>query len=104
MATIVIGGMTYSGSSVRIFNGQVTIDGVVQGAKVTGVVEIKVTEGVLGELACDAAVSCSEVQGSVSAGGSVSCGKVGGSVNAGGSVTCGDVGGGVRAGGSVTRH
>jgi hypothetical protein len=101
MATIIIDGTTFSGNSVRIINGRVTIDGVVQDTKSSGVVEIRVTEGVLGELKCDSAVFCGEVRGNVRAGGSVNCNNVGGSVNAGGSVNCDNVGGGVNAGGSV---
>jgi hypothetical protein len=103
MPTITIDGRTFSGRSVSIINGRLTIDGVVQDGSLSGVVEIKVTEGVLGELRTDASVSCGAVTGNVSAGGSVNCDGVGGSVTAGGSVNCGTVRGSVSAGGSV-RH
>jgi hypothetical protein len=101
MATIIIDGRTFSGRSVSIINSKVTIDGVVQDGSLSGVVEIRITEGVLQELNCDAAVNCGEVRGNVRAGGSVNCDNVGGSVNASGSVNCGNVGGGVNAGGSA---
>jgi hypothetical protein len=48
MATVRIDGRTFSGRSVSIINGRVTIDGVAQDGSLSGVVEIKVTEGVLG--------------------------------------------------------
>lgn len=101
MATIVINGHTFSGRSVSILNGQVTIDGVRQDGTLSGVVEIKVTEGVLGEMRTDASVSCGDINGSVSAGGSVNCENIGGNVTAGGSVNGGNVKGSVSAGGSV---
>lgn len=101
MASFTIGGRTYSGSSVTIIAGRVTVDGVVQDASLAGIVEIRVTEGILGELHTDASVSCGQVQGNVTAGGTVSCDDVGGCVAAGGSVSCGDVRGSVKAGGSV---
>lgn len=103
MATISIDGQIFSGNSVSVINGRVIIDGVSQDGALSGVVEIKVTEGVLGSLTTDASVSCDQVTGNISAGGSVHCGWVGGSVSAGGSVNCDAVGGFVSAGGSV-RH
>jgi hypothetical protein len=103
MSTVTINGRTYSGHSVSIINGQVTIDGVIQaGDKLSGVVELRVLEGVLGELRTDASVSAGRISGSVTAGGSVSCEDVGSNVSAGGSVSCGKVGGSVSAGGSVS--
>lgn len=103
MATIVIGGRTYRGNSVSITNGVVVIDGVRQDDSVSGVVEIRVIEGLLGSLSSDASVVCGEVRGDVNVGGSVTCRGVGGSVTAGGSVNCGDVQGSARAGGSIKR-
>jgi hypothetical protein len=103
MATVTINGHTYSGRSVIITNGRVIIDGVPQDGTLSGVVEIRVTQGVLGELSTDASVTCGQVLGNVSAGGSVRCDQISGSVTAGGSVNCGNVGGSVSAGGSV-RH
>lgn len=104
MNRITINGVTYAGAgSVSIINGVVTIDGKRQDGSVSGVVEIRVLEGTIGELRTDAAVNCGEVRGNVHAGGSVNCDGVGGSVNAGGSVNCDAVRGPVNAGGSV-RH
>lgn len=103
MARIVIDGRSFSGRSVSIINGRVTIDGVSQDGALSGVVEIRIVEGVLGELRTDAAVSCGRVEGNVSAGGSVNCDDVGGNVSAGGSANCGNIRGSVNAGGSV-RH
>jgi hypothetical protein len=103
VATISIDGRTFSGRYVSIINGHVIIDGVSQDGTLSGTVEIKVTEGVLGSLTADASVSCGQVTGNVSAAGSANCDRVGGSVTAGGSANCDEVGGSVYAGGSV-RH
>lgn len=103
MGTISINGQVFSGNNVSIINGRVTIDSVVQQGDVKGVVEIRVTEGVIGSLTTDASVNCGEVRGDVKAGGSVNCDGVGGSITCGGSVNCDAVGGSVMAGGSV-RH
>lgn len=78
MATINIGGRVFSGRSVSIRNGVVTIDGVRQDGTLSGQVEIKITEGVLERLEADGSVTCGEVRGDVMAGGSVRCGDVGG--------------------------
>jgi hypothetical protein len=102
MARVIIDGRNFvAGNSISIINGVVTIDGVRQDGAVSGVVEIRVVEGVLGDLRTDASVTCGEVRGSVSAGGSVTCGNVGMSVSAGGSVRGGAFGGSISAGGSV---
>lgn len=104
MATIQINGVTYTGNSVNIINGRVIVDGREQdGDKLSGVVEIRVVEGLLQNLSSDASINCGSVQGNVSAGGSVNCDRVGGSVTAGGSVNCDDIGGNVSAGGSIRR-
>ena len=103
MATITIDGRTFHGNSVAIRNGKVTIDGAAQDGTLNGVVEIKVTDGLLGRLDCDASVSCGDIRGNVSAGGSVNCDDVGGNVSAGGSVNADSIAGAVNAGGSV-RH
>jgi hypothetical protein len=89
MGTIVIDGKTFKGNNVTIRNGAVIIDGASQPGILTGVVEIKITEGTISRLDTDASVTCGDVAGQVSAGGSVSCNNVGGSVNAGGSVRIG---------------
>jgi hypothetical protein len=101
---ITINGVTYEGArSVAVVNGVVTIDGNRQDSAVSGVVEVRVLDGVLGELRTDASVTCGEVRGNVHAGGSVKCAGVGGSISAGGSVRCASVDGSINAGGSV-RH
>lgn len=115
---ITVNGKVYSGTSVTIINGKVTIDGVPQdGEPLSGVVRIEVT-GDLAQLKADAnvvitgnvkgnveasgTVQCGSVGGNVDACGSVQCDTVAGDVDAGGSVICGRVGGDVDAGGSVT--
>lgn len=104
MNRVIINGVVYEGAgSISVRNGVVTIDGVRQDGKVSGVVEIRVLEGVIRELETDASVTCGEVRGNIHAGGSVSADSVGGSINAGGSVSCDRVGGSINAGGSV-RH
>jgi hypothetical protein len=101
MARIVINGREFTGSSVSIRNNTVIIDGKVQDDDLSGVVEIRVLDGVIDRLETDASVNCGEVRGGVSAGGSVHCSNITGSVNAGGSVKCDKIGGSVTAGGSV---
>ena len=102
MARITIDGASFVGNSVTIRNGKVVVDGVAQEGNLHGVVEVKIVEGALGSLECDASVTCGEVRGDVSAGGSVRCGNVGGTIQCGGSVTAaGRAGGAIHAGGSV---
>ena len=102
MSTIIIDGKVFTGNSVSIRNGVVVVDGKVQDGSVSGVVEVRVTEGVLGTLETDASVSCGDVNGDVTAGGSVRCANISGSIHAGGSVsTSGRAGGAISAGGSV---
>lgn len=102
MATVTIDGVIFSGNNVTIHNGRVTVDGKAMDGVLNGVVEVRVTEGVLGSLECDASVTCGDVAGSVSAGGSVTCGNIGSVCQAGGSVTArGQIGGAIQAGGSV---
>lgn len=102
MATINIDGRTFSGNNVTIRNGRVIIDGKEQEGAVNGVVEVRVTEGILDKLETDASVTCGDVRGTVQAGGSVTCNNVGGTIQAGGSVTAkGRAGGTIMAGGSV---
>ena len=102
MGRIVIDGQVFEGNSVSIINGVVTIDGVRQDGTVSGVVEVRIVEGTIGNLTCSSSVTCGDVTGSVDAGGSVHCKNVGGDVDAGGSVTCGRVSGSVDAGGSIS--
>lgn len=102
MAKFTIDGISFSGRSITIKNGQVIIDGVVQPGSVHGVVEIRVSEGIIENLSTDSEVSCGEVKGNVKAGMSVTCGNVGGYVDAGMSVTCNDVAGNIDAGMGVS--
>lgn len=110
MANFTFNGAKLNGGSLSITGGRVIIDGqdVTEdlrgsGALPQGVVEIRILDGVLGELRTDASVNCGEVRGDVTAGGSVNCDEVGGNVSAGGSVNCDDVRGSVTAGGSIRR-
>ena len=104
MGKIQINGMTIEGNNLRVFNGRVIVDG----QDITGnieikdqILEIRVLEGIIGNLDTSASVTCQNITGDVDAGGSVSCGNVGGDVDAGGSVSCGNISGSVDAGGSV---
>lgn len=107
VATFNISGRTFRGQNIQITNDRIVIDGKdvtdEYDIKPVGILEIKITEGVLGHLTTDANVSAGDIAGDVDAGGNVSCGNVGGSVDAGGNVSCGKVGGDVDAGGNV-RH
>jgi len=96
MGTIIINGKRFVGNNITIRNGKVVIDGKAQDGEMKGVVEVRVIEGVLGRVECDASVTCGEVWGNVAAGASVTGENVGGSIQAGGSVTAGD-----RAGGAI---
>jgi hypothetical protein len=103
MSRLTINGMTFDGDSIVVVGGRITVDGVavtVNDAK-TGIVEIRIVEGVLGELRTDASVKCGNVAGSVKAGGSIQCENVGGNVSAGGSVKASAAYGPIKAGGSV---
>ena len=101
MATISINGVTYKGDNLVINGSKVIIDGVVQESNATGVLEVRILEGVVNNLTSTASVTCGDVTGNVDAGSSVQCRNVGGDVDAGSSVMCGDVGGSVDAGSSV---
>lgn len=86
MAKMNIDGRTFTGNSISIVNGVVTIDGVQQDGTLSGQVQLKI-EGTLDSLTTDASVNMKgQINGDVEAGGSVNCDDVGGSVNAGGSV------------------
>lgn len=107
MATFSISGRSFRGQNISITNDRIVIDGKdvtdEYDIKPAGILEIKITEGVVGHLTTDANVSAGDVAGDVDAGGNISCGSVGGDVDAGGNVSCGKVGGDVDAGGNV-RH
>lgn len=113
VSSITINGKTYTGKSVSIINGEITIDGVKQsGDKLQGVVRVEVNGGlaglttdapvvvngdVHGDVHADGPVTCGDVAGSVEADGPVTCGNVGKDVDADGPCTCGNVGGDVTA-------
>lgn len=105
MRQIIINGKGYQFNgtgNVSIINGVVTVDGQTITTEASGVIEIKLDGGYLGELTTDAAVTINgHVEGNVRAGGSVQCHTVKGDVMAGGSVSCGQVQGDVSAGGSI---
>ena len=107
MASIKIGGIALTGNDISIINNKIYIDGkLVEDDSIVaknGILEVKITEGVVENLSADGSVSAGSVKGNINAGGSINCDCVGGSVNAGGSVRCGRVGGNVQAGGSI-RH
>lgn len=101
---IVINGIQIDGNGVQnvsVRDGIVMVNGIVHGEKVSGVVEIKVSEGTLVNLSTDASVSCGDVTGDVNASGSVRCDNIGGDVVASGSVRAESVGGNITASGSV---
>lgn len=99
---IIINGKSYTGSNLTIRGDQVIIDGKPQGEAVSGVVEVRITEGSPVSVQSDMDVRCLDVAGPVQAGMSVTCGTVGGSVRSGMNVTCGDVSGDVNAGMGVS--
>jgi hypothetical protein len=105
MARIIINGVEIaSGSSITIFGGEIVVDGVSQKETypgISGLMEIRILEGVIENIVTDRDVRCGAVGRDVRAGGSVNCDAVGGLVAASGSVNCDDVGGSVTAGGSV---
>jgi hypothetical protein len=107
MAQFNISGRSFRGQNITITNDRIIIDGKdvtdEYEIKPAGILEIKITEGVVENLTTDANVSAGSISGNVDAGGNVSCGSVGGNVDAGGNVSCGTVGGDVDAGGNV-RH
>ncbi|HHB2481401.1 TPA: hypothetical protein ACORDH_002852 [Bacillus cereus] len=114
---ISIGGVTYTGRNITVNNGQVIVDGVIQGQKLEEkniIINADNFQGTLkcgystvvngsisGDVESNGSVTCDGIGGSVSAGGSVRCDDVKGNVSAGGSVNCGNIGGSVMAGGSI---
>jgi len=71
MATMTIGGRSFSGNNVSIINGVVTIDGVLQEGTLSGEVIIKI-EGVLNSLETSHSVNMrGTIKGDVNARGSV---------------------------------
>jgi len=124
MNRITINGVTIettSGSSVSVFNGVVSINGVRQDGvpHLTGEVHLKI-EGDIGSVSLDrgSVEVRGDVKGNVDAGNGVTVhgsvhksvgagnsvtikGDVGGDVDAGNSVSCGNVNGRINAGGNV---
>ncbi|MGE6347932.1 hypothetical protein ACQKIY_25340 [Bacillus mycoides] len=114
---ISIGGVTYTGRNITVNNGQVIVDGVIQGQKLEEkniIINADNFQGTLkcgystvvngnigGDVESNGSVTCDGIGGSVSAGGSVRCDDVKGNVSAGGSVNCGNIGGSAMAGGSI---
>lgn len=101
MNKIEINGKVYIGNNVDLIGRTLYINGIKQESNLSGIVEVRVLEGVIDNLTTDASVSCHNVNGDVKAGGSVNCANVQGDVKTGGSVNCGSVAGSVKAGGSV---
>lgn len=103
MAKINIDGRFFTGTTVTIRNGRVSIDGKSVDGKLTGKVEIRIVEGQLQNLETDGDVTVEgDILGNVDAGMSVNAKNIHGDVDAGMSVTCGDVSGNVDSGMSVT--
>jgi len=107
-STFTINGVTYTGNNITIINGKVIVDGkdVTNEENLLGkipdkIIEIKVIEGKIYNLRCDANVTCGDVTNDIYAGGAVNCENVNGSVHAQGSVNCDNVTGNVDCKGSV---
>lgn len=101
MAKFRIDGRDFFGKNITITHRKVIIDGVIVEDSKSGVVEVRILEGVVENLHSEMAVTAGEVTGNVRAGMEVRCGNVGGNVDAGMNVDCGTVGGNVDAGMSV---
>lgn len=91
----------YFGRTVHIQARRIIIDGKVISDSAEGVIELKVTEGVLENVTSSASVTCGDIAGNVDAGMEVSCGDVGGDADAGMNITCGDITGNADAGMSI---
>lgn len=91
MGTFILNGVKLTGNNICIRNNRVVVDGTdiadLHG-KLSGVVEIKVVDGLIYNLETEASVNCEGITGDVNAGGSVNCGGVGGNITAGGAVRC----------------
>lgn len=98
MGVIRINGVSYSGRSISINNGNITIDGKKAELKDEKVITIEVT-GDIDKLSADECqtITVSGSCGSVSTmSGDVECGNIGGSVSTmSGDVSCGGIGGNV---------
>lgn len=104
MATVTIGGQTYTGNNISVRNGKVIIDGVEALTSSGPVIDIIVSEGVIQNLTTDGNVHAQNVTGDITAGGSINCVNVMGDVQCGGSVKAENVSGDIMAGGSVTHN
>lgn len=103
LADVTVNGKTYQGSSVKVIDGDVYIDGKLVD-KQPGNRQI-VIHGDVGSLTSDQSVKVmGDVKGNVIAGGSVNVGNVGGNVDAQGSVNAAQIHGNTHAGGSIICH
>lgn len=103
---IVIDGREFTGSSISIVNGKVTVDGVVQDGELVGDVKIDVYGDVVKLDAGSGNVTVSGTCGQVSTmSGNVQCGDVHGNVKTmSGDVTCGAISGGASTMSGDIRH
>lgn len=100
-----INGISLSGNSVSIKNGNIMVDGVpVDVGPINGTrLSIDVT-GDLVSLTADGDVSCNNISGNTSAGGDIRCREIGSNASAGGDIHVGTIHGNASAGGDVKAH
>lgn len=103
---IVIDGREFTGNSISIVNGKVTVDGVAQEGQLVGDVKIDVHGDVVSMNAGSGNVTISGSCGSVQTmSGDVECGDVSGNIKTmSGDVTCGAIGGSVGTMSGDIRH
>lgn len=103
---IVIDGREFTGGSISIVNGKVTVDGVVQDGQLVGDVKIDVHGDVVSMNSESGDVTVTGSCGSVQTmSGDVKCGDVSGNVKTmSGDVICGAIGGGVSTMSGDIRH
>jgi len=115
---IEINGQTFVGKMITYLNGQVIVDGKVQGEveeekeKVTIQVlanveriesdeAINIVGNVTGNVYAKRNVNCKNIEGDVTAGGNVNADDINGRTQAGGNVNCDDITGNAQAGGTI---
>jgi len=113
---IEINGKTYVGKTITYLDGQVVVDGKVQGEvekeKVTIQVlanveriesdeAINIVGNVTGNVYTKKNVNCKNIEGDVTAGGNVNADDICGRTQAGGNVNCDDITGDAQAGGTI---